>query len=578
MTPAIRRPLRKPGIQVQPKVSTRCLSSATDEDQKQKFREARLARERERLEKQRNCRMQNSSAAASFASASISITSKSSSFVSTRSAVPQVRSKVSTLNSHQMKGSTSTAAVKSQLRRSTVSGRKSILKVKAGRTNKLKSNARNAPKVELKLNKAAQLRLIKADPFFDVSKLLTDKHNRVILLPPERRMQGTATASVDQVDVSSSNNCSGSGLTTHLMTKKTSFVNPLAKASESLSKPQTPSRIPVKKTCFASPMGKMSAATPKPGPLRERLSEWLGKHQQSLENFNHLRCFGILGPAVKRPQTPFRKVLPSTSKLGAIPENPEKTSTREISEESDTEDDQGLNTTFTLEDEDKENILAGTEEQVVSADPEEVSNAEELKQFDQACGVLSELLKLIHMGYPVEQCNLWLRAVRRRFPQCGDEAVYWECLASLEECRGDLESAASYYERAVMQGAEDSVQKTLEELQKTISKLNIEAASPKKFMKNHENTLLDSSNIINSSAIKFEIHEKNNLSSRKNETFDELEESIFTATPVRRSSRLATTPMHDTSGFTCVRSLNLLESKVRKSLKFHGNKALEPKD
>lgn len=61
---------------------------------------------------------------------------------------------------------------------------------------------------------------------------------------------------------------------------------------------------------------------------------------------------------------------------------------------------------------------------------------------------------IVFQGYPLEQCGLWLRAVRRRFPQCGDESIYWECLAALEEARGDLQTAVSCYERALLQGAE----------------------------------------------------------------------------------------------------------------------------
>lgn len=51
------------------------------------------------------------------------------------------------------------------------------------------------------------------------------------------------------------------------------------------------------------------------------------------------------------------------------------------------------------------------------------------------------------------------------------------------------------------------MQKSLEELQKRISELNIEA-SPKRVFRQHENSLLDSSNIMKSSAIQFEVQEK----------------------------------------------------------------------
>ena len=68
------------------------------------------------------------------------------------------------------------------------------------------------------------------------------------------------------------------------------------------------------------------------------------------------------------------------------------------------------------------------------------------------------------------------------------------------------------------------------------------------------------------------------MSVRKNDAFNESSESMFTATPVRRSTRLATTPQCSTPGVTCVRSLDYLEPTVRKSLVFQSNKALEPRD
>lgn len=53
---------------------------------------------------------------------------------------------------------------------------------------------------------------------------------------------------------------------------------------------------------------------------------------------------------------------------------------------------------------------------------------------------------------------------------------------------------------------------------------------------------------------------------------------MLTATPVRRSLRLAGTPNQGTPGVTCVRSLNFLEPHVRSSLVFFRNNALDPED
>ena len=114
--------------------------------------------------------------------------------------------------------------------------------------------------------------------------------------------------------------------------------------------------------------------------------------------------------------------------------------------------------------------------------------------------------------------------------------MYWECLASLEESRGDFKSAISYYERAVQHGAEVNIEPLhilhyldhnifvnntfkwlihyssckdhVEDLLQKISELNIGTASPKRVARQHENSLLDSSNIIKSSGIQFEVQEK----------------------------------------------------------------------
>lgn len=122
--------------------------------------------------------------------------------------------------------------------------------------------------------------------------------------------------------------------------------------------------------------------------LREKLSQWLEKRNQSLDDFKHLKCFGVLGPVVRRPHTPFRKTMLSTSTLKAIPESKETTPNKDPSQarlfhhvlprkctcvsqcmflqlplssiqgssENIASPPDELNTTFTLEDEDKENI------------------------------------------------------------------------------------------------------------------------------------------------------------------------------------------------------------------------------
>ncbi|XP_034254474.1 cytoskeleton-associated protein 2-like [Thrips palmi] len=571
--------------QAQPTVPTRFTSvPMNSKDQVQQFREARKLREQERLEKLRNCRLKNSSNS-SLSSFSFRRFGPDTSKVSSCSSSHATESNKSALSMrvHEEKKrprvdahpSTSSCTVRenkvasSRLRRS-IGGRKSILKSKC---SKLK-----ASKAEVKLTKTTQLRMLKADPLLQLSNFKATASSKKMILPaPEPLRQYAATRPIKLFgDGKLASGMNGSKPTETLAVTSTTPKKPLGIVSlDDGKKPQTPSRIPVKKASFVSPLKQ----TPKPSPLRERLASWLEKRNHSLDNFKHLKCFGVLGPAVKRPQTPFRKVLLSTSLLKAIPESKESTPNKDISEDPSGDDSSPLNTTFTLEEEDKENICSPTEPEE-NASAISVAEQQTVKELDQAHGVLSELHKLIQMGYPIEQCSLWLRAVRRRFPQCGDEPTYWECLAALEEARGDLQTAVSCYERAILQGAEESsVQSSLDELLKKMSSLHIEPVlriNRESVQKIQQNKLLDSSNIIKSSSIQFAVKEKCTPSKKIDASDDS--DTLFTATPVRRSGRLAGTPKQGTPGLQCVKSLEFLEPNVRRSLVFHTNSALEPED
>lgn len=590
------------GRQVQSKILSRFAqtSDVNIEEQRRQFREARQARELERLVKLRDCRLKNSSAAASNVSATVSITSSSSSLsrvvppklgVAAKQGLSLAKAAREPCFSRSQAPARTTSygnsSTSSRKPRRSQGGRKSILKLKvdskvAAKAQKL---VRKFPKAEVKLTKTTQLRMLKSDPLLELSQFSKSLSNHIVMplptyIPKYHNDKKSSFNSKQDVDRNVNPQSSKSDQETQSkVTKKISFVSPPGKVpSSSALDQQSPSRIPV--STFGNSFKKPST-TPKPSPLRKRLSEWLEKRNHSLDNFKHLKCFGILGPVVKRPQTPFRKNLLSTSTLRAIPERKESSPLKVQDSGDDTDDNGQMNTTFTLEEEDKENICHGGNEQVEIPQQPQAEHAEGLKDFDQAHGVLSELHKLIQMGYPVDQCQLWLRAIRRRFPQCGDEASYWECLASLEESRGDLQTAVSCYERALIQGAQDSVQNSLDELLKKMSALNIvpivNTTLQQKNSKSHKNVMLESSNIIKVSAIQFAVQEKCS-SSKKNELLNDSSDLVFTATPVRRSVRLAATPKKGTPGVTCVRSLEFLEPEVRNALVFHNNSALEPKD
>lgn len=577
--------------QVQAKVvASRPTSTLNAEDQLQQFREARKARERERLEKLRASRLKNSSAVALNVSAAISITSSTSSVnVSSVPVFPKaIRQPKSVVDgpsrivsqSHSRSGSKHNHGTNVLKPRRSINGRRqaSKLKIETTRGPRSLKPVRKYPKAEVKLTKTAELRMLKSDPLLVPSKLsASNSHFKILPLPEAFPKSSDAELEHKDRQVGKANKMPTAVLSKQIDKEQADLasIRQAPKASSSTN--------PGKKLGFCNPP-KSVGSTPKSTPLREKLAKWLENRDQSLENFKHLKCFGILGPVVKRPQTPFRKTVLSTSSLMAIPENSDSDDPEIAPTHQDLCDEESseLNRTFTMEDEDKENICGAMKDQMTTSSTSrngETLDAENIRHLDQAKGVLLELFNLIQMGYPVEQSDQWLRAVRRRFPQCGDEAIYWECLASLEERCGDLQSAVSCYEQAISQGAEAPVQKSLDELLKKMAALNIQpilsTTVPTQVKKNSQN--MNPSNIIKSSTIQFAVHEKSS-SCRKDAHQDMPMDTVFTATPVRRSGRLAVTPKQATPGVTCVRSLNFLEPQVRKSLWFHGNSALEQKD
>lgn len=59
-------------------------------------------------------------------------------------------------------------------------------------------------------------------------------------------------------------------------------------------------------------------------------------------------------------------------------------------------------------------------------------------------------------GYPKDQCEAWLGAIHKKYKKLEEEPHYWECLAALEEARGNITNAVEYYRNAIVQGAEVS--------------------------------------------------------------------------------------------------------------------------
>lgn len=57
-------------------------------------------------------------------------------------------------------------------------------------------------------------------------------------------------------------------------------------------------------------------------------------------------------------------------------------------------------------------------------------------------------------GYDHDECEAWLEILSKRCAKIKDFVEYWECLASLDEARGDYDMALDSYQRAIVRGAE----------------------------------------------------------------------------------------------------------------------------
>lgn len=177
------------------------------------------------------------------------------------------------------------------------------------------------------------------------------------------------------------------------------------------------SRRRSKSVTFFTPKGK----TPTPVTLTENLETWLKVRGHSISGYRHLKCFGIHTQKNAVFQTPNRSISDlEVSQYATAPNSP--------------------NMSF-LEDSDKENVTPATAVQKVD--------------IKEAEGWLSDLHKLIvDLKYPYNRCEEWLSAIRRKCISCTQLPIYWECLAALEQSRGDMNTAIEYYERAIIKGAE----------------------------------------------------------------------------------------------------------------------------
>lgn len=71
--------------------------------------------------------------------------------------------------------------------------------------------------------------------------------------------------------------------------------------------------------------------------------------------------------------------------------------------------------------------------------------------------IFVDIIFLYHQGYAKEQCEAWLGTIRKKYKRMEREPEYWECLAALEEAKGNITSAVECYRNAIVQGAEVSL-------------------------------------------------------------------------------------------------------------------------
>lgn len=61
---------------------------------------------------------------------------------------------------------------------------------------------------------------------------------------------------------------------------------------------------------------------------------------------------------------------------------------------------------------------------------------------------------ILFQNYSIKACEEWLVAIRQRFLDADELPQYWECVAAIEEARGNLYMALDAFQRAVEKGAE----------------------------------------------------------------------------------------------------------------------------
>ncbi|PNF32049.1 hypothetical protein B7P43_G05730 [Cryptotermes secundus] len=309
----------------------------------------------------------------------------------------------------------------------------------------------------------------------------------------------------------------------------------------------------------------LNVYTPTPDIMRKSLSDWLHKRGKSLGNFHHLHCFGLKASNMTHGNENFKQnrkpptVNYGENKMIVVEEN-HTSNTGPSAPRSDQEIFASEeHTASSSPEEDKENVCAGNLDLLVQ-------------------DAVKDLLNIVHIGYPWNQCEEWLTMIRRFCPGIKEVPIYWECVAALEEARGDFKSAVDCYERAIIRGASPTkVGDSLDQLMEKFNMLNLKCDlgnDGSTSVKTQRKNVLDARNVFKSSIIKFALQQKV-LRSLSTNLKVEPQSLHYVVTPVRRSTRASLSYYRTTPRLQCVNSLKQLDSDVRKSMVFQPNPALE---
>nr|CAD7456001.1 unnamed protein product [Timema tahoe] len=291
---------------------------------------------------------------------------------------------------------------------------------------------------------------------------------------------------------------------------------------------------------------------------RTNLVDWLEKRGKSVTNFHHLHCFGLHASEFEKEANKrinLKKHINLASQAVAV--SPTTTTTTTI---QDKQHDIMTPQKLGAVDEERHNpICSSTPNQSPSVTPNQVQDSLEDKEN----------------GYPRDKCEEWLDVILKNCRSAFDKPTYWECLASLEESRGDFSMAIECYSRAIIRGAQpEEIGQSLDQLLQTFGRPKMDAALQELGDKKMSRKSLDARNVFKSTIIKFALQQRAIKQVIAGES--KVSRSQLVVTPVRRSTRKSSFQYQHTPDMRYVDTLTTLEEREQNTMVFQPNKMLLP--